>query len=96
VLLLRQFSHAFTVRARLRDYIGVVLGAYPYQMVLSFAAAWAIVRYALGRDNWVKTRHHGTHLQGHAADRRDPMLSPAPPDRTDRSGAKSKVGGVVR
>jgi cellulose synthase/poly-beta-1,6-N-acetylglucosamine synthase-like glycosyltransferase len=62
VLMLRLFSRTFAVPARLRDYLGVVVGAYPYQLVLSFAAVWAIVRYALGRNNWVKTAHHGTHL----------------------------------
>jgi cellulose synthase/poly-beta-1,6-N-acetylglucosamine synthase-like glycosyltransferase len=62
VLMLRLFSHAFAVKARLRDYLGIVVGAYPYQLVLSFAAVWASVRYALRRNNWVKTTHHGTHL----------------------------------
>jgi cellulose synthase/poly-beta-1,6-N-acetylglucosamine synthase-like glycosyltransferase len=62
VLMLRQFSQMFRTRARLRDYVGVIVGGYPYQLVLCYAAAWAIVRYALGRTNWVKTRHHGVHL----------------------------------
>jgi cellulose synthase/poly-beta-1,6-N-acetylglucosamine synthase-like glycosyltransferase len=62
VLLLRLFSRTFQVRARLRDYLGIVLGAYPYQLVLSFAALWAILRYSLGRHTWFKTTHHGTHL----------------------------------
>jgi hypothetical protein len=38
VLMLRLFSHTFAVKARLRDYLGIVVGAYPYQLVLSFAA----------------------------------------------------------
>jgi glycosyltransferase XagB len=62
VSMLRLFSRTFQMRARLRDYLGVVVGAYPYQLVLSFAALWAIVRYALGRNNWVKTTHHGAHM----------------------------------
>jgi cellulose synthase/poly-beta-1,6-N-acetylglucosamine synthase-like glycosyltransferase len=62
VLMLRLFSQTFAVRARLRDYLGIVAGAYPYQLVLSFAAVWAIIRYALHRNNWVKTTHHGTHM----------------------------------
>jgi cellulose synthase/poly-beta-1,6-N-acetylglucosamine synthase-like glycosyltransferase len=66
LLMLRLFSRTFRVKARLRDYLGVVLGAYPYQLVLSFAAVWAVVRYALRRNDWVKTVHHGTHLTGSA------------------------------
>jgi cellulose synthase/poly-beta-1,6-N-acetylglucosamine synthase-like glycosyltransferase len=62
LLMLRLFSRTFEMRARLRDYLGLIVGAYPYQLVLSFAAAWAIVRYALGRNNWVKTAHHGAHM----------------------------------
>jgi cellulose synthase/poly-beta-1,6-N-acetylglucosamine synthase-like glycosyltransferase len=62
VLLLSQFSRTFGERARLRDHAGVVLGAYPYQVVLSVAAVWALCRFMLGRDDWVKTAHHGTHL----------------------------------
>ena len=40
-----------------------MLGAYPFQVVLSAAAVWAMVRYAMGRNNWVKTVHHGAHLE---------------------------------
>ena len=39
------------------------LGAYPFQLVLSAAAVWATVRFALGRNNWVKTAHRGAHLE---------------------------------
>lgn len=62
VVLLRQFGRAFRQRVRLRDYAGLVLGYYPYQIVLSVAAVWAITRYLLGRNNWVKTAHSGAHL----------------------------------
>lgn len=62
VLMLRQFAQSFGEQARLRDFVGVVLGAYPYQIVLSIAAAWAVVRTLLGRGDWVKTDHVGAHL----------------------------------
>ncbi|WP_433218976.1 glycosyltransferase [Dactylosporangium sp. CS-047395] len=62
VVLLAQFTRAFRVRARLRDYAGLVLGAYPYQIVLSIAAVWATCRFLTGRNDWVKTVHHGAHL----------------------------------
>jgi cellulose synthase/poly-beta-1,6-N-acetylglucosamine synthase-like glycosyltransferase len=63
VVLLSQFSRTFGTRARLRDYLGLILGAYPFQLVLSLAAVWAILRYAVGRNNWVKTAHQGAHLR---------------------------------
>ncbi len=63
VLLLAQFSRTFEERARVRDYLGVILGSYPYQIVLSVAAVWAMCRFLMGRNNWVKTVHHGTHLR---------------------------------
>ena len=69
VVLLAQFGQTFGERVRLRDYAGLVLGAYPFQVVLSVAAVWATARFALGRNNWVKTRHHGVHLGTPAASR---------------------------
>jgi len=62
LVLLRHFGRAFGQRVRVRDYLGLVLGAYPYQVVLSLAAAWAIVRCLVGRDDWAKTSHAGTHF----------------------------------
>jgi glycosyltransferase XagB len=62
VLMLAQFGRTFGVRVRLRDHVGLVLGAYPFQLVLSAAAVWATARFALGRNNWVKTAHRGAHL----------------------------------
>ncbi|HTE71475.1 MAG TPA: glycosyltransferase [Actinomycetes bacterium] len=67
VVLLAQFGQTFGERVRLRDYAGLVLGAYPFQVVLSVAAVWATARFALGRNNWVKTRHDGVHLGATAA-----------------------------
>jgi glycosyltransferase XagB len=63
VVLLAQFGRTFGQRVRLRDYAGLVVGAYPFQVVLSLAAVWALARFALGRSDWVKTVHHGTHLR---------------------------------
>ncbi len=62
MMLLAQFGKAFDAKVRLRDHIGVALGAYPYQVLLSLAALRALVRHVAGRDNWVKTTHHGVHL----------------------------------
>ncbi|MGP4100886.1 glycosyltransferase [Nonomuraea sp. KM90] len=62
VQLLAQFGRTFEERVRLRDYAGLVLGAYPYQLALSYAALWAILRHVRGRTDWVKTTHQGSHL----------------------------------
>jgi len=75
VVLLAQFGQTFGERVRLRDYAGLVLGAYPFQVVLSVAAVWATARFTLGRNDWVKTRHQGVHLGATAAGSRQPALA---------------------
>ncbi|MFC4147608.1 glycosyltransferase [Micromonospora mangrovi] len=62
VLMLHQFGRTFGQRVRLRDHLGVVLGGYPYQVVLSVAGVWALLRHLTGRTDWVKTAHSGAHL----------------------------------
>jgi cellulose synthase/poly-beta-1,6-N-acetylglucosamine synthase-like glycosyltransferase len=62
VVMLSQFGRTFGQKVRLRDYLGLIAGAYPYQIILSIAAVWALIRFAVGRNNWVKTRHQGAHL----------------------------------
>ncbi|MFI7575346.1 glycosyltransferase [Micromonospora sp. NPDC049497] len=62
VLMLHQFGRTFGQKVRLRDYVGVVVGGYPYQLVLSVAGVWALLRHLTGRTNWVKTAHSGAHL----------------------------------
>jgi glycosyltransferase XagB len=75
VVLLAQFGQTFGERVRLRDYAGLVLGAYPFQVVLSVAAVWATARFMVGRNDWVKTRHQGVHLGATAAGSRQPALA---------------------
>lgn len=60
--LLHQFGRTFGSRTRIRDFLSLILGSYPYQLVLSLAAVWALLRHVAGRTNWVKTTHHGVHL----------------------------------
>jgi glycosyltransferase XagB len=79
VVLLAQFGQTFGERVRLRDYAGLVLGAYPFQVVLSVAAVWATARFALGRNNWVKTRHQGVHLGAMASGSPQPALAEKAP-----------------
>lgn len=67
LLMLAQFGRTFGTRVRLRDYAGLVLGAYPFQLLLSAAAVRATVRFARGRNDWMKTTHRGAHLDPVAA-----------------------------
>ncbi|MFI6481684.1 glycosyltransferase [Nonomuraea sp. NPDC050663] len=62
IQLLAQFGRTFGERVRLRDYVGLVLGAWPYQLALSYAALWAMIRHLRRRTDWVKTTHQGAHL----------------------------------
>lgn len=62
VVLLKQFGDLYDERVRLRDYVGLVLGAPFFQLALGLAAAIAQYRHLRGRTNWVKTSHVGAHL----------------------------------
>ena len=62
LLLLRQFGQTYAERVRLRDYVGLVLGAPVFQLALGLAAVMALVRHLRGRTDWVKTTHVGAHL----------------------------------
>jgi glycosyltransferase XagB len=75
VVLLAQFGRTFGERVRLRDYAGLALGAYPFQIVLSVAAVWATARFILFRGDWVKTAHQGAHLQAAPAESPEPALA---------------------
>ena len=59
---LGDFCREFGQRARLRDYLRLILGALPYQLVLSFSATRATVREIAGVGTWEKTEHAGAHL----------------------------------
>jgi hypothetical protein len=58
---LGEFGRMFGLRVRVRDYAKLVLGAVPYQLVLSFAAARATIRELRGEQSWEKTEHIGAH-----------------------------------
>jgi hypothetical protein len=58
---LAEFNRMFGLRVRLRDYVKLVLGALPYQLLLAFAAIRASVREIRGERGWEKTEHVGAH-----------------------------------
>lgn len=57
-----QFCRDFGYRPRPRDYARLVLGFFPYQVVLAYAALRAAARELRGVRNWEKTAHVGAHL----------------------------------
>jgi glycosyltransferase XagB len=59
---LRDFGKQYGVRIRVRDYTRLVVGAFPYLVLLSGAALRAVWREYTGRRNWELTRHVGAHL----------------------------------
>jgi glycosyltransferase XagB len=58
---LGEFCRNYGLRARLRDYLRLVLGTLPYHALLSLAAARAVVRELRGHRSWEKTAHVGAH-----------------------------------
>lgn len=58
---LREFSREFGQKARFRHYASLVVGNYPYQLVLSVAALSAIWRLIRGKNDWRLTKHDGNH-----------------------------------
>ncbi len=59
---LRNFCRSYYVRPRLSDYLRLVLGTVPYQLILSAAAVRAVIRELVGQRGWEKTEHVGTFL----------------------------------
>ncbi len=58
---LHEFGRAYDVRVRLRDYLVLALGTFPYQVLLAGAAVRAVVREKRGDHGWEKTEHSGIH-----------------------------------
>jgi cellulose synthase/poly-beta-1,6-N-acetylglucosamine synthase-like glycosyltransferase len=58
---LHEFCHLYGLRTRGTDYVRLVLGVLPYQVVLSAAAVRAVIRESRGVRTWEKTTHLGAH-----------------------------------
>jgi cellulose synthase/poly-beta-1,6-N-acetylglucosamine synthase-like glycosyltransferase len=61
------FARSYGVKLRVRDYVRLVLGTFPYQVLLAAAAVRAVVREARGDGSWEKTAHTGAHRSPAAA-----------------------------
>ena len=55
------FARNYGLKVRLRDYLRLVLGALPYQVLLAAAAVRAVLRQLRGDSSWEKTEHTGAH-----------------------------------
>jgi glycosyltransferase XagB len=58
---LREFGRVFYSRPRARDYARLILGLFPYQLMLATAAIRAVMREVSGQRGWEKTDHVGAH-----------------------------------
>lgn len=68
---LGEFGRLYGEKVRVRDYVRLVLGTIPFQVLLAGAAIRAVFRELRGERGWEKTAHSGAH--------REPALAaPAP------------------
>jgi glycosyltransferase XagB len=58
---LGEFGRAFDIRIRLWDHVRLILGAFPYQMLLAAAAVRSVWRQFRGQGGWEKTAHANAH-----------------------------------
>ncbi|MDP9815705.1 glycosyltransferase family 2 protein [Spirilliplanes yamanashiensis] len=74
---LREFAGQYGRTAAPRHYVSLVLGAFPYQLVLAWSAVMGLRRHLAGQAGWLKTSHDGLHRRTPAR-RRVPMVRPEP------------------
>ena len=58
---LGEFGREFGIRIRLRDHARLLLGTFPYQLLLAAAAVRSVWREIRGRGGWEKTTHTNAH-----------------------------------
>jgi glycosyltransferase XagB len=58
---LGEFCHSYGQRARLLDYLRLLVGTFPYHLLLGAAALRAVLRERRGERGWEKTAHVGAH-----------------------------------
>jgi glycosyltransferase XagB len=64
---LHEFGRTFHQKIRIRDYVRLALGLFPYQWLLALAALRAVGRHVRRDNSWEKTVHVGAHRQGDVA-----------------------------
>lgn len=63
LIALREFSKEFGIPAQLRHYVSLVVGFFPYQVLLGMAAVVGVTREARGIYSWTKTARSQVHHQ---------------------------------
>lgn len=58
---LGEFARIYGPRARIRDYLRLIIGTIPFQVFLAAAAVRAVARQLRGETGWEKTAHSGVH-----------------------------------
>lgn len=58
---LAEFGRLYGQKVRVRDYVRLVLGTFPYQVFLAAAVVRAVARNLKGDHSWEKTEHTGAH-----------------------------------
>ena len=58
---LGEFGREFGIRIRFRDQARLLLGTFPYQLLLAAAAVRAVWRQSRGHGGWEKTTHTNAH-----------------------------------
>lgn len=87
---LDDFARSFGLKARVRDYLKLVAGVFPYQVLLAFAALRSVWRQARGENSWEKTAHSNLHRTAAA----DPVDSVDAVDSVPATGALQPAGGA--
>jgi len=61
VAALGEFGRLYNQKVRVRDYLRLVLGTFPFQVFLAAAAVRAVFRQLRNETGWEKTEHTGAH-----------------------------------
>ena len=64
---LGDFGRVYNEKVRVRDYVRLILGTFPFQVFLAAAAIRAVFRQLRGETGWEKTEHSGVHREPVAA-----------------------------
>lgn len=85
---LTEFGRLYSRKVRVRDYVRLVLGTFPYQVFLAAAAVRSVVRNLKGDHSWEKTEHTGAH--------RDPVAEPIAAMTVPERSAELESAGASR
>jgi glycosyltransferase XagB len=89
---LQEFGREYGLKVRVRDYVRLILGTFPYQWLLAAAALRAVWRELRKERGWEKTEHLGAHRpatvdvsSGSGATRHHALLTTEPRPDVDES-----------